>query len=454
MGAQAIASARVSELWSLSAGELLRGYAARSFTPVEAVDALAARIESLDGALGAFTTLCLDRARSEAAAGRSGPLAGVPFAAKDLFDSEGVRTTYGSRMFLSHVPARDAAAVELMRASGALLVGKTQTHEFAWGITSINEGVGSSFNPWDTSRVPGGSSGGSAVALAARMVPLALASDTGGSVRIPAGFCGVMGFKPTYGRVSTEGVWPLAPTMDHAGYMARTPEDLELLFGITRARSRARHDRRGLPRPARWSSRRATAGACSTRPSACSRDWGRAWSSGRSRRRRSSMRSSRRSSRSRRRASTRKPACSRSAPTSTATTSAGGWSAPLRSIQPCTSALRATARRCGSAFGALLADDALLLSPVSAVPPARTDDAEALGEFRSSVMPNTTPHNLAGLPVCAVRAGFDDLGLPVGVQIAAAPWRDDAVLGAARAFYEATPDVQVRWPDQRTPHDN
>jgi aspartyl-tRNA(Asn)/glutamyl-tRNA(Gln) amidotransferase subunit A len=446
MGAQAIASARVSELWSLSAGELLRGYAARSFTPVEVIDALAVRIESLNPSLGAFTTLCLDRAHDEAAAGRSGPLAGVAFAAKDLFDTAGVRTTYGSRMFLDHVPSADAAAVELLRASGAILIGKTQTHEFAWGITSINAGVGSSVNPWDSSRVPGGSSGGSAVALATGMVPLALASDTGGSVRIPAGFCGVMGLKPTYGRVSTEGVWPLAPTMDHAGYMARTPEDLELAFG-TRGREDLRStpvvvcpdleivestpDRRRVfdeavgvferlgarvverPFPAAALVRGTFATIQQVEAARVHREAGlwpeRAGEYG---------------------------------------DDVGGRLSRAAELDPAVYVDAARDRETlRFAFGALLADDALLLSPVSAVPPARSDDDAALGEFRSSVMPNTTPHNLAGLPACAVRAGFDDAGLPVGVQIAAAPWRDAAVLGAARAFYEATAEMQARWPE-------
>jgi Asp-tRNA(Asn)/Glu-tRNA(Gln) amidotransferase A subunit family amidase len=125
----------VRDLWALSAGELLAGYAAREFTPVEVIDAVGGRIEALNPALGAFTTLCLDRARTEAAAGSAGPLAGVPFAVKDLIDTEGVRTTYGSRTFADNVPTRDATAVAALRSAGAVLVGKAQTHEFAWGIT-------------------------------------------------------------------------------------------------------------------------------------------------------------------------------------------------------------------------------------------------------------------------------------------------------------------------------
>src|SRR3954468_16086643 len=149
----------------MSAGRLVEAYAARELSPVEAVDAVAAEIERRDPDIGAFAALCLDRAREEARAaeaayGGSGAaprlLEGVPFAAKDVFDSEGVTTAYGSPMFAGHVPDRDAALVAAVRAAGGLLVGKTRTHEFAWGITTINEAMGSPRNPWDPSLVTGG----------------------------------------------------------------------------------------------------------------------------------------------------------------------------------------------------------------------------------------------------------------------------------------------------------
>ncbi|HKP17229.1 MAG TPA: amidase, partial [Gaiellaceae bacterium] len=228
----------MNELVGLSARELLSGYRGRSFSPVEVVQALAARIEKLDPELGAFTTLCIERALEEARAAErryagdepAPALAGVPFGVKDLFDSEGVRTTYGSPMFDGHVPGVDAEAVRRARDAGAVLIGKTQTHEFAWGITSVNLLMGTSRNPWAPARMSGGSSGGSAVALAAHLVPLALGSDTGGSIRVPSAFCGTVGLKPTYGRVSTTGVFPLARSLDHPGPMARTPADAALLL--------------------------------------------------------------------------------------------------------------------------------------------------------------------------------------------------------------------------------
>ena len=233
----------MSELTDLGVAELLQEFGARRVSPVDVVDAISARIDAIDSAVGGFTALSLDRARGEAreaeaawSRGEARALEGIPFGVKDLFDTDAVRTAYGSPMFASHIPTRDAEAVRRARAAGAVLVGKTQTHEFAWGITSVNELMGTARNPWDRDRVSGGSSGGSAVVLAAGEVPLALGSDTGGSIRVPASFCGVVGLKPTYGRISGAGAWPLARSLDHPGPMARTPADaalfLEAIAGV------------------------------------------------------------------------------------------------------------------------------------------------------------------------------------------------------------------------------
>ena len=256
----------MSGLLSLPARELLARYASGDASPVEAVREVAERTAALEG-LGAFTTLCLDRAREEALASEAayrrgepqGPLAGLPLGCKDLYDSAGVRTTYGSTMFREHVPAADAEVLRRARAAGAILVGKTQTHEFAWGITSVNHGMGTSRNPWDPALVSGGSSGGSAVALATHQVSLALGSDTGGSIRVPASFCGIVGFKPTYGRVSLRGhlaagpdARPSRPDDPHAGGRR----------AAARGHRRPRPGRSGdARRAARRPGRRAPAGA-------------------------------------------------------------------------------------------------------------------------------------------------------------------------------------------------
>jgi aspartyl-tRNA(Asn)/glutamyl-tRNA(Gln) amidotransferase subunit A len=149
------------------------------------------------------------------------PAAGIPLAVKDLFDTAGLTTTYGSSIFADHVPAETATAVRLLEAAGYANVGKTNLHEFAYGVTSMNPHFGWVPNPVAPGRIAGGSSGGSAAALAAGLADAALGTDSGGSIRIPAACCGIAGFKPTYGLVPTDGIFPLAPSFDHAGPMAR-----------------------------------------------------------------------------------------------------------------------------------------------------------------------------------------------------------------------------------------
>jgi aspartyl-tRNA(Asn)/glutamyl-tRNA(Gln) amidotransferase subunit A len=153
------------------------------------------------------------------------PAAGIPLAVKDLFDTAGLATTYGSSIFAAHVPEETAEAVRRLEQAGYANVGKTNLHEFAYGVTSMNPHYGWVPNPVLAGRIAGGSSGGSAAALAAGLADAALGTDSGGSIRIPAAYCGVVGFKPTYGLVSLDGCWPLSPSYDHAGPMARTVAD-------------------------------------------------------------------------------------------------------------------------------------------------------------------------------------------------------------------------------------
>jgi len=222
------------ELWELDATGLAEVYRRRKASPREAFDSLRGRIEEVDPMVGAFTTLTLERAADEADARSSelakgsaiGALHGIPVAIKELFDVEGAETTYGSLIFSGHVPYRDAEAVRRLRHAGAIVLGLTRCHEFAWGITTQHQRRGSTYNPWDLGRVPGGSSGGSAAAVATGMVPLALGSDSGGSIRIPASYCGVAGIKPTYGRISKRGACRLIPSYDHVGPIARSVRDL------------------------------------------------------------------------------------------------------------------------------------------------------------------------------------------------------------------------------------
>jgi aspartyl-tRNA(Asn)/glutamyl-tRNA(Gln) amidotransferase subunit A len=159
-----------------------------------------------------------------------GPLHGIPVTAKDLVWSKGHKTTSGSRIFADFVPDRDAPALARLRDRGAVLLGKTNLHEFAYGVSNVNPHYGAARNPWDRTRISGGSSGGSAVALASGVGYGSIGTDTGGSIRIPSSLCGTVGLKPTYGRISREGVTPLSWSLDHVGPMARTVEDVAVLY--------------------------------------------------------------------------------------------------------------------------------------------------------------------------------------------------------------------------------
>jgi aspartyl-tRNA(Asn)/glutamyl-tRNA(Gln) amidotransferase subunit A len=469
----------VTDLCRLSARELLSGFRARDFSPVEAVEAVTARIEAAEPIVGAFTTLALDRAREEAVrwteaysrADVDSPLGGVPVAVKDLFDTAGLRTTYGSPLFRDHVPAKDAEAVRRIRAAGGVLVGKAQTHEFAWGITSVNRHLGTSRNPWAPDRISGGSSGGSAVALAADEVPLALGSDTGGSIRVPAALCGIVGLKPTYGRISAAGAFPLARTLDHPGPMARTPADVALLLSVLAGADPADPATEDVPLGDVVGALHA--GLAGRRVALC-------------------------------------PALHR-VPLAPAV--ARVWEAAVdvvrglgaevvevdlpgaehiyetfvviqraealftheqRSLFPAERdaygddvrvrleaakevgiadylAASAERQRIRAAFARLFQEAELLLTPVGAGSPVPIGEERVshLGreiEFRELVMTYTVPQDVTGLPACAVRAGFDELGIPVGIQFTGPPWQEARVLQAVSAFFDATYEIQARRP--------
>jgi len=458
---------------------LLREFAERRLSPVEVLEACLARIDAVDHLVGGFTALCPERAREEALAaeatwlrGQARPLEGIPFGVKDLFDSEGVRTAYGSPMFAEHVPARDAEAIRRARAAGAILVGKTQTHEFAWGITSVNKLMGTARNPWALDRVSGGSSGGSGVALAAGEVPLALGSDTGGSIRVPAAFCGVVGLKPTYGRISAAGAWPLARSLDHPGPMATTPAGAALMLQATAGVDDDDPSTADVPlgdvqgelgrgldglvvgtcvdlelvplapdnRAVFDATLRALDGAGARLVDVALPE-----------------------------ARLILPAFRtiQSAEALDGHTRAGLYPSRraeygpdvlgrLEAAEAVTVeqylAASADRERVRAAFARLFRSCDVLLTPVAAAGPLPIGDETVVHEgvelpFRDLVMSYTTPQDLVGLPACTVRAGFDDLGIPVGVQFTAPPWHEARTLRCAQGLFEATPEIQSRRPE-------
>ncbi len=228
------------ELTSLTITEALELIQARQLSPVELTQAHIERIDRLDPRLNSYLTInteaALERAKwAETQMMRevdSGPLLGISLALKDLYDTRGVRTTAGSKFFVDHIPEEDAYTVQKLNEAGAIILGKLNMHEIALGVTNVNPHFGPCRNPWSLDRIAGGSSGGSGVALAADLCMGSLGSDTGGSIRIPASLCGVVGLKGTYGRVSLRGVIPLSWHLDHAGPMARRVSDVARLMQV------------------------------------------------------------------------------------------------------------------------------------------------------------------------------------------------------------------------------
>lgn len=229
-----------SGLTSLSLSEAAELVRSKKVSPVDLARACLSRIEQLNPALNAFITITADAALAQAREAEAeiqhgrwkGPLHGVPVAVKDLLDTAGVRTTGASALFKDRVPAQDAEVVRRLRAAGAVMLGKLNMHELAYGGSSVISYFGPVHNPWEQGHCAGGSSGGSAAAVAAGLCYGAIGSDTGGSIREPAAYCGIVGLKPTYGQVSTRGAIPLSWSLDHLGPMARTSMDAALMLQV------------------------------------------------------------------------------------------------------------------------------------------------------------------------------------------------------------------------------
>jgi aspartyl-tRNA(Asn)/glutamyl-tRNA(Gln) amidotransferase subunit A len=459
------------DIWRFSACELRRLYALRELSPREVVQALGDRIEQLNPPVRAFSTLTLDQALEEA--GRQGnelargevrgPLHGIPVAIKELFDVGGAVTTYGSEVFSGRRPAADADAVRNLRNAGAIVLGLTRSHEFGWGITTQHAVLGGTRNPWDLSRVPGGSSGGSAAALATGMVALALGSDTGGSIRIPACYCGVAGLKPTYGRVSAVGAVPLAPSLDHPGPMARDVTDLVLMLGVLTGGPGTRPPEERSDGSRQSSSALPLAGwvvgiVPDLHLASLAADHRKVFDAAVAALEASG-------------AVVRElafPGAEQIRPDFAAiqmaearhvhsvlletfpARAASYGDDVRRRLEAATEvtldeylSAREGARRVSQQFSELLTQADVLLTPVTSAGPSRIESPDhALVDgcstpFRDVVMPHTVPQNLSGLPACAVPAGFDAEGLPVAVQLTGRSGREAQVLQAAAALEQA-----------------
>ena len=454
------------------AAALLR---ARKTSSVELTRACIATIERLDGALVAFISKTLDRALTEAARADSelaagndrGVLHGIPVALKDLFDVQGDVTTAGSKIFSDNVATEDSAVAARLRAAGAVFLGKTNLHEWAFGVTNQNPHFGKAKNPWDRARIPGGSSGGTAIAVATGMCFLSPGSDTGGSIRIPAALCGVAGLKPTYGRVSLRGAIPLSWSLDHAGPLARSVRDLAI----------------GLQYLAGWDQGDPVAAQVEVEDYVTHLDDGikgvrvivpagyffddidpevekAVREAARVLADLGAILVERHLPRTDELRETQRAILSVDAATfhrERLDERAGDFGADvlqrLRAGQQISGVETARARRTAveirrewvSLMGAI-GQDGLILTPTTPTAAPEREGQDAIATV-ARLTTNTSPFNLTGLPALSIPCGFTRGGLPIGLQLAAAPWREALLLRAARA-YEAATNWHERHPEQ------
>ena len=443
----------------------------KSASPVELTEECLKRIEKFNPALNAYITVmgeqALARARELEAERQSGkwrgPLHGIPIGLKDLIDTAGVRTTAGSAIFADRVPSEDAEVVRRLKAAGAVLVGKLNMHEFAYGATSVPSHFGPVHNPWKLDHIAGGSSGGSAAAVAAELCYGALGSDTGGSIRQPSAYCGIVGLKPTYGRVSTRGVIPLSWSLDHIGPMCRTVADAALLLNAIAGYdpiettsvdapvpdySRALHSkvsgfRLGIPRAIFYEQLDPEIAAATDKAidvlgklTAGARDvqlpaypilpivGAEAYAY-------------------------HLPYISKTPELYQPTTRQrieGGAKVTAAEYIQARRELDRLRRAVGEVFGAV----DLLITPATPVPPSTIADADKPAAVpppggTALSLRNTSPFDIYGLPTISIPCGFTSSGLPIGIQISGPRFGESQVLALAQAYEQAT-DWHTRRP--------
>jgi len=435
----------------------------KEISPADLTRACLKRIENLDSSLNTFITVAaesaLDAARAaEIEIGRGewrGPLHGIPVALKDLIDTAGTRTTAASALYQNRVPAEDAEIVCRLRRAGAIILGKNNLHEFAYGGSSLVSVFGDVHNPWNPAHIAGGSSGGSAAAVAAGLCYAAIGTDTAGSIREPAALCGCVGLKPTYGRISTRGVIPLAWSLDHLGPMAATVADtavvLQAIAGydpldansaevpvsdyLSGLQDGAHSLRVGIPRAHFYVDLDDEVGAAVEKALAVINGLV---------------------------AETRELQIE--IPTDRVVQNAESYAVHAENIARTPDLYQAETRRrirngedisaaeyiqrrrdldqARRSIQGIFADVDLLVTPTTPVPaPAIADvkkDPEMLRPAELTLLRNTRPFNVWGLPAISVPCGFTKTGLPVGLQIAGLHWREDLVLRLAHAYEQAT----------------
>jgi aspartyl-tRNA(Asn)/glutamyl-tRNA(Gln) amidotransferase subunit A len=416
------------------------------------------RIEKLNGRLNAFVTITADRALEDAARltaeARGGkwrsPLHGIPIGLKDLYDTAGVRTAAGSKQWAGRVPTEDAEVVRRLKTAGAIIVGKLNMDEFAYNFTGETSSFGTSRNPWNLERSPGGSSGGSAVAVATGMCFGALGSDTGGSIRLPAALCGITGFKPTYGAVSAKGVAPLAWSLDHVGPMCRSAGDAALMMHALTGRqvrlqaADLRTLKLGIPRAVYYEGiDRETAETVAASTEALAQMTAGA------------------------REITMPPLGAAGdlpefpeAYIRVISAEAHAFHEEMLRLHPerYHPGTRASLER-GAAVSAAAyirarrelervraESDSFFAGTDILITPTAPGPAFPFGERRLVWLRNTAPWNLLGLPSISVPCGFSTDGLPIGLQVTGRAGQDVAVLALAAAYQKATP-----WHTKRPP---
>ncbi|MGC2153172.1 MAG: amidase [Terriglobales bacterium] len=437
-------------------------------SPVELTRDYLDRIERLNPKLNAYITVLADSALCEARHAEQeifrgdcrGPLHGIPIGLKDILDTAGVSTTAASALFKDRIPAEDAEVVRRLRAAGAVILGKQNLHEFAYGGSSLISFYGEVRNPWDTARVAGGSSGGSAASVAAGMGLAAVGTDTAGSVRLPASYCGVVGLKPTYGRVSGRGVVPLSWSFDHVGPITNSVYDAALMLQVLGgydAGDRASVDvpvpdyarelnarksgeslrglRVGLPRAFFFEELDSEVAAAVERAIRVFRELG----------------------------AEIHDDVRLEVPTDRTLSSTESWAyhepfvarspelyqpatlARIKSGERITVDAVARAKKelsaSREAIGKTFAELDVLLTPTVPISPPRIADLlknpDNLRPTELMMLRNTRPFNVWGIPTISVPCGFTKDGMPIGLQLAAAHWREDVVLRAADAYERA-----------------